>query len=344
MKLLLKISFAFLLIQLTTSCATIFNSKIIEVNIVTNEPTFTVVNDDSLGFSKYNRTFVTRSEHPLIIKNYTDSSSKTIRVRSRNSPMFYANLGILYGLPILIDLTNNKRFKYPKTIYVDMQDSVVDYLRFIPLSNVGYKHNSIIKITPLKIIGFYNPSIELSYERKTSKSFSTQLMASYLFTNLPSSLFNERNDYDVSGFRVAIEEKYYLRQSAIQGSYLGFEADYLDMNYKTVEDFISDNIPANVVINGNIVRTPFYTDTIDIKRQTLSFNFKYGYQTIRNRISVDFFIGMGVKFRKVEHSNRINPNDRLEVPFLGNVRYSRNFEATVATLSFPLNIRVGYVF
>ena len=41
--------------------------------------------------------------------------------------------------------------------------------------NPNEKHSNILKITPLKITGFVNPSIEVSHETRTGKSFSTQL-------------------------------------------------------------------------------------------------------------------------------------------------------------------------
>ncbi|MBK9488455.1 MAG: hypothetical protein IPO07_06475 [Haliscomenobacter sp.] len=50
--------------------------------------------------------------------------------------------------------------------------------------NPNEKHSNILKITPLKITGFVNPSIEISHETRTGKSFSTQFMASYLMPSV----------------------------------------------------------------------------------------------------------------------------------------------------------------
>ena len=100
--------------------------------------------------------------------------------------------------------------------------------------NPNEKHSNILKITPLKITGFVNPSIEISHETRTGKNFSTQFMASYL---LPSSLWNLGTGINpgVKGLRVAVEEKFYFKRSAPLGRYVSVEFNYLKNQYKEVK-------------------------------------------------------------------------------------------------------------
>lgn len=84
----------------------------------------------------------------------------------------------------------------------------------------------LIKVTPAKIFSIHNSSIEVAYERPTGKDFSTQLMVSYLFLNSIyqiSSRFKE----NTKGYRIAFEERFFLKKVAPFGSYIALELDYL---------------------------------------------------------------------------------------------------------------------
>lgn len=198
--------------------------------------------------------------------------------------------------------------------------------------------NNIIKINPLKIIDLANPAIELAYERKTGRKFSTQIMASFL---LPSSIMDTKQvpPENNQGFRLAIEEKYYFQKFAPSGFYFSIELDFLTTEYNEVWNFGVENIYSDTLF--------LYTnnsDTFSIKKQTYSLNLKLGYQLIIKRISIDFYAGIGLRYKDVTHYDRTNPNDAMERPRHPNFYYYKNIEGQYWTISIPLNVRIGYTF
>jgi hypothetical protein len=192
--------------------------------------------------------------------------------------------------------------------------------------------------TPLKLIGEFNPSIELSYSRKTFKRLSTQLTAAYLF---PVGLIDMGNDFkpEIKGYSVGIEEKFYFKELAPHGPYFSVNFNYLNKQYKDIWDFGVEDIYSDTTYNFTN-----YTDTFGIKNKTYSFNFKLGYQVIVRRISFDFYMGLGVKFKNVTHFDRINPDDKMEMPRHPNINYNANREGKYWRGSMPLNLRIGWTF
>jgi len=212
------------------------------------------------------------------------------------------------------------------------------YLTDKPLNKPIVNYSNIFKVTHLKLVSIVSPSFELSYERSTGRSFSTQLMASYL---LPMSILDIENNFkpDIKGFRVSIEEKFYLKKSAPKGPYLSFEFDYLNNKYKDIWNFgVKDIYPDTLYTNTN------YPDTFGIKKQAYSFNLKFGYQWFVNRLSFDFYAGLGLRYKNVTHFDRINPNDDMELPRHPNIYYFSNLEGKYWTVSIPLNLRLGWTF
>jgi hypothetical protein len=85
----------------------------------------------------------------------------------------------------------------------------------------------------LRTVSLINSGFEISYEKKLSNSFSTQIMASYLFPLSVWDLGYEFNP-EIKGFQFAFEEKYYLKKSAPLGPYISFEFNYLQNKYRDI--------------------------------------------------------------------------------------------------------------
>lgn len=317
------------------SCATMFNSKKSSITIITNEPSRLVVANDTVENGTLSSSFTfDRDKKPIVVTAFTDSLTKTVSIKAKNSFAYWLNIYPNWHLwtGFYIDTKTKKRYKYPKTVYIDIPIKDSSYLTYKPLEKPYNKYSNILKITPLKIIGTVNPSIEASYERITGRSFATQVMASYL---LPARITDIGKDIkpNISGFRFSIEEKYYFKKSAPLGLYTSFELDYLKNRYKDVWTFGTRNIsPTN------------YSDTFGIKKQTYSFNLKFGYQLIVKRLSFDFYAGLGLRYKDVRHFDRINPNDEMEMPRHPNIYYMTNREGKYWTISIPLNARIGWTF
>jgi hypothetical protein len=321
------------------SCATLFNSPSENLTIITNEPCKVVVNHDSLkSTDNEHEVTINRSRKSLFISAYNDNKQKDIIVPSCMSFAYWLNVYSTAWIGFIIDLNTPKRYAYPSTIYLDMKSNKNNYLTIRPLDSILSKCNNIVKITPLKTIGFTNAGLEISYERKFSNIFSTQFMASWLF---PNSTFDSP-DYinpNTKGFRGGIEEKYYFKKSAPKGPYISLELNYMNNQYKVLDYFHAkdvNNDPPHDYIT--------YPDTFGIKKQTMSINFKVGYQFIIDHLCIDIYAGLGPRYKNVEHFDRIKPEDVLEVPRHPNIYYITNYPGKYWTLSIPLNVRIGWIF
>ena len=329
------------IVLILSSCATLFNTKKTSLTIITSKPGSLIICNDTLKNNAATNVFtVYRDKNPIRVTAFTDSISKTINIKSGNSFAYwlniYPNLHLWSGF--YIDTKTKKRYTYPKTVYIDLATTDTTYLTYKPLDKAYSKYSNIIKITPLKLVDLVNPSIELSYERITGRSFSTQLMASCL---LPINQIGVIKDFnpEIKGFRFSVEEKFYFKKSAPLGPYAGFEFNYLNNQYKDIWSFDVKNTNSGTAYNY-----ASYSDTFGIKKQTFSFNLKFGYQIITKRLAIDFYAGLGLRYKDVRHFDRINPNDEMEIPRHPNVYYLTNLEGKYWTISIPLNLRIGWTF
>ncbi|NOU46460.1 MAG: DUF3575 domain-containing protein [Bacteroidales bacterium] len=311
------------------------------MTVITSGPSCLVIDKDTIkNLSVINSFTFDRDKKPIIVTAFNDSVTKTVSIKSINSFAYWLNLypNLHFWTGFYIDTKTKKRYTYPKTVYVDLATPDNSYLTYKPLDKPYDKYSNILKITPLKIVGLDFPSIELSFERRTGSSFSTQVLASYL---LPNGLMNNGNDFNpnIKGFRLSIEEKYYFKKSAPLGPYVSFEFNYLNNKYKDIWNFGIKNIYSDTTYNFTN-----YTDTFGIKKQTYSFNLKLGYQYIVKRLSFDFYAGIGLRYKDVRHFDRINPNDEMEMPRHPNFYYITNHEGKYWTVSIPLNVKIGWTF
>lgn len=114
-----------------TSCATLVNTRYTEVSLYTRQDSVKIYLNDSAGYSLTPaRVTVERSEEPLRLTLEKDEQKEKILVPSRISPQFWiGNICMgAFSLGYLVDLSNDKRFTYPRKIYVDLEDPEnVDY-------------------------------------------------------------------------------------------------------------------------------------------------------------------------------------------------------------------------
>lgn len=116
---------------LLSSCATIMNQQTTDIVIHTTKPaTITARTIPYRTARNRVQISVPRSSKPLTITaTTTDSarSTKTVTVRARNSFAFYANILWTYGIGMIRDWNEPKRYGYPRHIYLDLSDSAVRY-------------------------------------------------------------------------------------------------------------------------------------------------------------------------------------------------------------------------
>jgi len=195
-----------------------------------------------------------------------------------------------------------------------------------------------VKITPLKLIREISPATEFSYERLTGKYFSTQISAAYL---LPVSIWQLGDEFPVrnNGFSFALEERYYIEKLELTQKYIGLEAEYLQNDYTTTARFGKENpFTDPPYVNYN------YRDTFDIHKRTFNINVKYGCRYTFKRLSVDMYLGLGIRYRHVAHYNRKIPADEMEQPKHPNIIYVNDKEGFYWTVSAPIGIKLGWAF
>jgi len=328
--------FLFLCAFLLSACATVFNTRSEKINIVTSESSTVIVNNVPLKTSdNHVQTRVKRSSQNLELIVSSDSITKNVSVEPGNSFLFWSNLCFAYGLGMIIDWKNPKRFSYPSTVYIDMLSKENTYSK-LDLSEMT--NRNIIKITPLKLFGTTNPGVQLAYERKHSSLFSTQFMVQSLFPR--SILISSGLRQKKRGFRASIEERMYIDQTAPVGNYVAFEVNYLQNQRNAIMSF--SPIKTYDLYQDSLS----YNDSIRIKKQTVSFNIKLGKQWVKNNFAVDFYVGFGLRYKDIRILDRINENhyESDESDYFPNINRIGNREGKYWTISMPLNVKIGYSF
>lgn len=329
-------------ILLLTSCASLFNKKTTEVNIVSNTPTKIIINDSiaSLNRESKHRYNVPRSHSPLKINITTDSLDKTIFISSRLSPSYIMNIyspGILSGF--WIDYNTDKKFTYPRKISLKIQGDSLSYkpkqhIKKISISDSSLiKNKNIISILPLKLSPIPEvPKLELTYEYRFNNKFSIQAEYLHYFNDFKNSGFN------VNGGKVGLEIRKYRRPFQNSSLYYAIHIDHLRKNYNEgVRFFKTDSDWDN--------HENYIYDTARINRKTNSLNLKLGFQTILKHFVIDSYFGLGVKYRDVKH-NIATPsgyqqtsNHRHDI-ILSETRIPGSYFRP----NFLANIKLGYSF
>ena len=190
--------------------------------------------------------------------------------------------------------------------------------------HIDSTYKNQIKISPFRIVDPVNPGVEISYERLHSKRFSTQLSVAYM-----TDVFGKFPYTNLRGYRVSLEEKYFIHLSTKARNYLSADIVYNNSNFKDVTTF------RDTINNLNI------SETFSVNRMTASLNLKFGKQILRNRFIIDWCVGVGLKYRDVVHSNRTHPMNAPKDP---NLFYSAETEGKNLTFNFPINLKLGYMF
>ena len=333
-----KSIFIILIAILFSSCATIFNDLTKKVKIHTNEPTKLIVGTDSIEENATEHiVHVARSKKPLVISAFSNNKNKKVSIKSKNSFAFYLNAyPYFFGLSFIIDYKLPYRHTYPKNIYIDLNDNKTNYLDYKPLDSIIRNKKNIVKLTPLKVFTLGNAGYEISYERKFNNSFATQISAAYLYRS-----YNVLTEYslipDTKGFELGIEEKWYFKKSAPIMKYISLNFNYLQNEHQTTVYLTNELEYSNELYRS-------YKDTINVAKKTYSLNLKYGYQVIKKRISIDMYFGIGIRYKDVQHFDKIYPNDKISPPRHPSIGYISIVEGKYFIVSIPFNIRLGWFF
>lgn len=125
-----------------TSCATIFTKKTYQLEIKSYSNTKVKVNDSIYNLpAKVN---VKRSKKDLSIILISDTLNKKYTLKPSISPKYlYGNLSFVHFAPVgyLVDLTNEKRFYYGKSHFLNISDTITQINTPIRKSYTNFKKN-----------------------------------------------------------------------------------------------------------------------------------------------------------------------------------------------------------
>lgn len=117
---------------LLTSCATIINQSHKNITVYTTEPTKIALNQDTINtFNNQVTLNVERKNETINFTAFTDSLTKTIAVKPNNSFMYWSNIFCNYGIGMLVDRKNPKRYSYPKRIYINSTDTIINTIDIV---------------------------------------------------------------------------------------------------------------------------------------------------------------------------------------------------------------------
>lgn len=197
-----------------------------------------------------------------------------------------------------------------------------------------HQRRNLVKFTPLKLVGFSNASVEVSYERILKKDISLEFMGSYL---LDDPVYSSATN--VKGARFSFSVRKYINKTSPKGFYGAVEIDYLITSYDAVLEFYD---PDEIIEDSYDHET--YADDISIDKQMSTLNFKGGYQFVFKSITLDVNGGIGLRYKDVIHSGKEDPDSIMDNHFEPNFDDFINAEGHYWIINIPLNVKIGYAF
>jgi len=198
------------------SCATIMNQPYKNVKVYTTESSRIIYRYDTIKtINNKANLWVERKKELLSIVTITDSITKTIEIKPRNSFMYWVNIPYTYGIGMLVDMNNPKRYSYPKRIYINSTESRSNYYHFSQSDNKGevhlhvsLPHINLFQLSPenegVKINGgFWGLTIGVDYYYLKNQFFNVGISAvSDFFVPFPAAI-------DISGEYELMSSRYF---------------------------------------------------------------------------------------------------------------------------------------
>lgn len=202
----------------------------------------------------------------------------------------------------------------------------------------GHDYFNCVKIAPYRPFGIVSPSIEVGYERSNGR-WSTEFTAAQMLKESVWFL-DTGSPRDAKGFRFALGQKLLFGIDVQEPSFFGLEIDYLNRRYNELWEFGVQphwGVDSALLVNN-------YVDSFRVHRQTTSVNLIWGKQYTFGQLLFEFYLGLGVRYRDVRHSQRIESTQKMVHPRTLNIFYSVGREGHSWSVSVPFNFRVGWCF
>jgi hypothetical protein len=185
---------------------------------------------------------------------------------------------------------------------------------------------------------FAFPTVQLALEKKISDNTSLSLEGGYQFYSFdhPDTVHLKPH-----GFKINIEYRYYISKifrwtlpPRLNGSYIALQPFYRKNQYTTSVSY-EDTVAATSGV-----------DNLGVRKSVYGVNLKVGIQkTVRNKMIVDLYLGLGVANRMLKNTNREydENNGSLAGVDLVPLFYSLDLQESSGTsLNISAGFRIGY--
>ena len=191
-----------------------------------------------------------------------------------------------------------------------------------------------IKFTPTRLFNLFYPGIEFGYEYRYGR-LSSQFSAAYLCIPILSKSCN--------GYRFGFEEKFFFKKHP---KYVKFYLA-IDISYSYIEQNKDRTfLPAEYELSKREEKREYaYEGNLDLQRQAIISNFKFGLQIKVKKLILEPSFGIGVGFQNVNHYNKPHPDDILfSTSIEPNITYVLDDEGFKAVPNFIMSFKIGYTF
>ena len=209
-----------------------------------------------------------------------------------------------------------------------MRNLFIIFFIFIGLAVYGQENKSIenqVKFSPLRMLNYTAPGLELSYEIGYGK-FSTQLSAAYLIDLVHYIKVRPK----LNGMRFNLEEKYFIKTTDNRKFrlYVSSEIGYNHVNFVAYERFWIRDTKED------------YWARWDKKSRSIIVNAKVGGQVFVGNFVVDFSMGLGVIFKNVVEYNKPPDEEMLDGILNGILEVAGKHTFP----NVPFSVKIGYRF
>lgn len=288
------------IVLLLNSCATLTNRKTTKISISSDTESNIVYNTDTIAIGKQPiKIKPLRSRDSLSLIVLKDGYKNEFDIKAKNSIAFFANIPFNYGLGMLVDLTNQKRFTYKKNLHFSWDSISNNFNLSHKKINDIEKGTTFIYSSPLNAIDvFSTPMLTLGTEYFVSNNIS---ISAEFGTKYSERLRDQSNVTIIKdkGYSFRIEPKLYnkinLTGASTLNEYLGLELRVIKNNYNDSVDYFEKQLDSNQEI-------VLITDDFARKKTITLINLKYGINVpVGKLFYFDFYSGFGIRLRKVEN-------------------------------------------
>lgn len=328
---------------LCSSCASILNRKEVNVKIYAPDSTKVVFNNQTQSTNDGEIIISPkRSKDSLRFTLKNDTISTDFSVKRKISGWFFFNILHNYGLGMLVDLTNDKRFTYKNRFNFKIDcisnEFYISNEKVIPFK----KGDFFVYTSPLSAIDVFSiPTVTLGGEyfylddMSISAEYGTVYLKYYIKNN--SDILKQDK-----GRSFRYELKFYNLVSILNNprinEYIGLEARFLrqlytdDISYTVIDEDIRYYKRENYLVNKSV----------DI------YNIKYGLNfPLGRKFYLDLYSGFGLRIRNVKNPYiYYDPEIHIANTDNHDFFYGNNLEDHYSKyqFNFSLGFKFGYKF